>query len=411
MWHLEGHPGLEYDEPVYSSVARNLAEHGELQVRESIGVDEPYLYHPPVYFYALAGVYWAVGVSLVHARLLAASMSVVSLLLLWLFARRKPGGIAGLVTLTLIATDAWIVYTNRVGWIENFAMPLMLGGLLLYDRALNYEAPRSRRGGERARRRRTRRIVGVLYVTAGIVMGAAVTVKFNSVVVLFAVAVHWTIVRRQGREHLHLFASAAVIIVGYITTMLLLEGPEFVRQNTAQFDRSTGTYASRGTVGLDVAVRAFTHNYALYVGTLLVVMYAVALIAARLIGALRRRSWARLRGPDSLYLAWSIASIVFLGALSLEISPLHDPHADPDLSLRGKSHCGLDARISLSLAPNSPPRRRRGPLVGECRRVPGTDSPRPRERDRTGQRVRSQAPAERSFLLTSRLAFRFHSAI
>ncbi len=256
-------------------------------------------------------------------------------------------------------------------------MPLMLGELLLYDRALNYEAPRSRRGEKRAAPthspycRRSLRNGRDSH-------GRAVTVKFNSVVVLFAVAVHWTIVRRQGREHLHLFASAAVIIVGYITTMLLLEGPEFVRQNTAQFDRSTGTYASRGTVGLDVAVRAFTHNYALYVGTLLVVMYAVALIAARLFGALRRRSWARLRGPDSLYLAWSIASIVFLGALSLEISPLHDPHADPDLSLRGKSHCGLDARISLSLAPNSPPRRRRGPLVGECRRVPGTDSPRPR---------------------------------
>ena len=303
LWHLDGHPGLEYDEPVYSSVAHNLADSGALKVREPIGVNEPYLYHPPPYFYALAGVYTVTNGGLTEARMLAAVMSLLSLFLLWLLARRWPGRIAGLAVVGLVAIDGWIVYTNRVAWIENTAMPLILGGLLLYDSALHT----CRTGRKRA-----------LYLGAGAVLGLAMLVKANSVVAILAVIVHWLIVRRDTRRHLELVGVAVMVLATYSAVMTLVWGDTFIHQIAVQFDRSTGTYSSRGTVGLDVALRAFTHNYAIYVGTFALVLFAVSLIAWQIGSAVHKRSWEPLRGPDSLYLAWSIAAVVFLSALSIK---------------------------------------------------------------------------------------------
>jgi len=304
LWHLDDRPGIEYDEPVYSSVAHNLRVDGRLQVREPIDVDESYLYHPPFYFAALSVADRIDAPPLLVARMVAAIGGVLSLFLMWILLRRWPGGVAAMVVLALLALDGWIMYTNRVGWIENSGLPIMLLGLVLYARA---------RGGNAVMGS-----VARAYSAAGWALGFAAIFKLTLFVGILAVVIHWLIMRDEYDGHVRVLRGALRLIFFYFATMTLIYGREFLRQVSVQFNRSTGRYASRGVVHVSDVLSAFTHNYAAFVGTLACLVFALGLLATQLLGAIRRRSIDGLRGPDSFAIAWSLAALAFVGLLSLK---------------------------------------------------------------------------------------------
>ena len=97
---------------------------------------EPFLYQPPFYFLVLARWFSLVGASIYHARLLGviltAAMQVVLFRLLW----KIHGPTVALFAIIPVIFDGWLLYIERVSYIENALMLLIVAGFLLYQRAL-----------------------------------------------------------------------------------------------------------------------------------------------------------------------------------------------------------------------------------------------------------------------------------
>ncbi len=73
--------------------------------------------------------------------------SLVTLGLLMRLIWRLHGQLAGLVTVTFVAFDGWLLFAQRVSYIENTLMVIIVAGLLLYERACGGR----RRGGRAGR--------------------------------------------------------------------------------------------------------------------------------------------------------------------------------------------------------------------------------------------------------------------
>jgi 4-amino-4-deoxy-L-arabinose transferase-like glycosyltransferase len=140
FWQLGSRPGFDWDEPVYTDIARHLAGEDLLAAKTDYTAQpEPYLYHPPFYYMVLSLWFRLFGSGIVQARQLAACSSIVLLGLLAAFLRAHIADWSLLAT-GMIAFDGWLVFTNRVSWIENLMMPLGVAALWLYRRASNQPA-------------------------------------------------------------------------------------------------------------------------------------------------------------------------------------------------------------------------------------------------------------------------------
>jgi 4-amino-4-deoxy-L-arabinose transferase-like glycosyltransferase len=136
LWHMGVSPAWQWDEGVYYRVAVNvqrgvLSEHSHYRVPW-----EPFLYQPPFYFLLLSRWFSLVGVSIYHARLLGviltAAMQAVLFRLLW----KIHGPTVALFAIIPVIFDGWLLYIERVSYIENALMLLIVAGFLLYQRAL-----------------------------------------------------------------------------------------------------------------------------------------------------------------------------------------------------------------------------------------------------------------------------------
>jgi 4-amino-4-deoxy-L-arabinose transferase-like glycosyltransferase len=137
LWDLGRKPGWQSDETVYTDIAKNLATSGSLSEHIQYHTSwAPFLFHPPFYFLLLAGWFKVVGAGVPQARMLAVIASLVTLCLLMRLIWRLHGRGPALVTVTFLAFDGWLLYVQRVSYIENTLMVLIVAGFLLYERAL-----------------------------------------------------------------------------------------------------------------------------------------------------------------------------------------------------------------------------------------------------------------------------------
>jgi hypothetical protein len=280
LWSIGSRPGFDWDEPVYAYVA----SHG-LYAKPSFGVaSAPYLFHPPFYFGALHAWFVAFGEGIAQARVLAAIASVVTLAGLHVLVRRRLDATASLCVIAVLATDGWLVFTNRVGWIENTMMVLVVGGLLLYDR---------------------RR-----FLTAGLLLGFAVAYKHVAAYALLAVGIHWWLTREDRDGHRTLFRAAGVVIGVYVIGAAAIAGA-FVSDTGVQLQRLIGAKASRGSIGGGGALEAIIGPYKVFAPTLALSAAAVGLLAAR---AVQRRP------GDALLFSWAAASVIAFAALKLKMA-------------------------------------------------------------------------------------------
>jgi Dolichyl-phosphate-mannose-protein mannosyltransferase len=300
LWDLGAKPGWQSDETVYADVARNLATSGSLSEHIQYHTSwAPFLFHPPFYFLLLAGWFKITGAGVPQARLLSVITSLVTLCLLVRLIWRLHGPVPALVTATLLAFDGWLLFVQRVSYIENTLMVIIVAGFLLYERALR--EPSARR-----------------FVLAGAVLGFAVVFKHTGFYVLVAVLLNWLLIREEKRNHWLLLAAAGAVIAAYLAVMIPLfdQGRRdwYLQQTLVQVKRVLGLRVSRGTLSSPGEfLHLLEHQYVVFVPSLAVALTGAVVIV---LACARVRSLAPLR-RNSLLVSWSAAGILVFGASAI----------------------------------------------------------------------------------------------
>lgn len=282
-------PGVEIDENVYRSVAEHFAN-GQGIVGTPLYGNETaqyYGYQPPFYFLALGTWFKLFGSGVVEARTFSVFCSLIVLVLAAVYMRRRVAPLAGLITAGLIALDPWFIFENRIGWIENPLMILIVLALLAWDYAEKHSGIR-------------------WWVMVGAAFGAAFIFKqvAGLTIIAFAVAVivgFRTYADTWGRRIGHLAAmlgSAAAVTVAYFAVMNWVYPGVFYEQTLNQLIRATGGRTSNGSLTFSghAIYSALTSNYWLFFATALSCVIAWILMVRRFIRVRRGvDDWAGLR--------------------------------------------------------------------------------------------------------------------
>jgi glycosyltransferase involved in cell wall biosynthesis/4-amino-4-deoxy-L-arabinose transferase-like glycosyltransferase len=303
FWQLATKPDWQFDEAIYWNIAHNLQASGTLNEKITFGSPwTPFLYQPPLYLLALARWFIATGPSIYHARVLGAACSLGSLTLLWRIAWRINGPRAALYMIAPIAFDGWLLFVQRVSYIENVTLLLVVAGMLLYQRAI--DSPSWHR-----------------FVVAGLVVGLAVCVKYTGLYAIVTILLCWATLRRSHKGHLILLVGAiGVLAAEQIALVLLFDVPGhdwFINQSSTQIGRVLGVGMSRGTLGSPFALlHLLFAQYKVFLPSFAVAVAALVLAVIKLVRCYRQRTAAPLR-PQALLYSWAIAGVVVFGFSSL----------------------------------------------------------------------------------------------
>jgi 4-amino-4-deoxy-L-arabinose transferase-like glycosyltransferase len=303
LWHLGVSPAWQWDEAVYYRVSMNV-QRGVLSEHSHFGVDwEPFLYQPPFYFLLLSRWFSMVGASIYHARLLGvlltAAMQAALFRLLW----KIHGPLVALFAIIPVIFDGWLLYIERVSYIENALMLLIVAGFLLYQRAL--ERPSWQR-----------------FAVAGAIIGFAGSFKQTGVYALLAVLLCWLIMRRAHKGHLVLLGVALAVLIAYISVMVPLFDPVghdwFIGQSTTQVRRVLGLQHSGGTLtSAGGVLHLLAAQYRFFVPSVLLALAAFLTVARRALQCYLARSWEPAQG-NALLFSWLVTGIVVFGLSSLK---------------------------------------------------------------------------------------------
>jgi 4-amino-4-deoxy-L-arabinose transferase-like glycosyltransferase len=303
LWRLGISPAWQWDEAVYLRVSANV-QHGVLAEHSVYGLPwEPFLYQPPLFFDVQSRWFDLVGASMYHARLFGVGCTAVMQVLLFRLLYRLHGPRNALFAVLPVIFDGWLLYIERVSYIENALMILVVLGFLLYARAL--DSPSWWR-----------------FLLAGLALGAAASFKQTGAYVVVAVLVCWLIIRRQHRGHFVLLAGALVVVVGYLWLMVYKYDapghPWFIDQSLVQVRRVLGLQKSGGTLtSPGGALHLLTQQYKYFVPSLLIAGCAVMMALRRTWQCYRARSWVPVQQNALLY-SWLVTGLVVFGASSLK---------------------------------------------------------------------------------------------
>jgi 4-amino-4-deoxy-L-arabinose transferase-like glycosyltransferase len=303
LWRLGISPAWQWDEAVYWRVSASVQQ-GVLAEHSVYGLPwEPFLYQPPVYFLVVAQWFNLIGASIFHARLLGiiwtVGMQIVLFRLLW----RIHGPRLAATAILPIIFDGWLLYIERVSYIENALMMLIVTAFLLYQRAL--DQPSWQR-----------------FAVAGLAVGAAGSFKQTGAYVLVSVLLCWLISSKEHRGHFILLGSAAIVIAAYLFTMVrmydLRGHPWFIDQSLVQVKRVLGLQKSGGTLTTPGgALHLLTAQYRYFVPSLMLGATALVIALRRTWQCYRARNWSPAQ-PNALLYAWLATGVVIFGFSSLK---------------------------------------------------------------------------------------------
>lgn len=303
LWHLGVSPAWQWDEAVYYRVSENV-QRGVLSEHSVYGVHwEPFLYQPPFYFLVLSRWFSIVGASIYHARLLGvvltAAMQTVLFRLLW----KIHGTTVAMFAIIPVIFDGWLMYIERVSYIENALMVIIATGFLLYQRAL--ERPSWQR-----------------FALAGAVIGFAGSFKQTGVYTVLAVLLCWLILRRAHRGHLIMVGVALAVITAYVAVMIVLfDVPGYdwyIGQSTTQIRRVLGLQYSGGTLtSASGVLHLLAAQYRFFVPSVLLALAAFLVVARRVLQCYRARNWEPAQ-DNALLFSWLVTGIVVFGLSSLK---------------------------------------------------------------------------------------------
>ncbi|HEY1013333.1 MAG TPA: glycosyltransferase family 39 protein [Herpetosiphonaceae bacterium] len=284
-------PGWELDEVVYAKIGQNMLRTGA----PSLVGGAPYLSHPPFYFSLLSAWFGMFGAGILQARIFAALSQLVALLVAYRLVRLVAGRAAALITLLFLVLEGWLVFTARIGWIENGQLILIGGALIAYQHAI------TRNGAWR-------------YALAGALMGASIIYKHIALFLVVFVALEWFVRGRgRAREYGMLAGSLALVVAAYVGGMVAVWGDAFIQQNMNQVLRTFGAVDSPGlNYDLGTAISAAASRYWMFFSTVIVFVVGVPLALYRGYQLVRRRG-----GQPSILVSWAVAVVVFLGVIAL----------------------------------------------------------------------------------------------
>jgi 4-amino-4-deoxy-L-arabinose transferase-like glycosyltransferase len=303
LWRLGVSPAWQFDESIYFRVSENM-QHRALAEHAVYGQPfQPFLYQPPMFFEIESRWFDLVGASIYHARLFGVLCTAVMQVLLFRLLIRLHGLRVALLAVLPVLFDGWLLYIERVSYIENALMILVVFGFLLYARAL--DAPSLRR-----------------FFLAGLALGAAASFKQTGAYVIVAVVFCWLIMRRNHRGHLVLLGGALLVIAAYVALMIVKYDPAghpwYVHQSLVQIRRVLGLQQSGGTLtSLSGALHLLTQQYKYFLPSAVLGVGAIVLALRRTWQCYRARSWAPVRSNAVLY-AWLLTGVVVFGASSLK---------------------------------------------------------------------------------------------
>jgi 4-amino-4-deoxy-L-arabinose transferase-like glycosyltransferase len=303
FWSLSSRPGWQYDEGVYTGVAANLLEHGTINEHITYGAAwSPDLYQPPFYFIVLARWFALTGVSIYHARIFGVLCALGTLTLLWRLLIRVHGDRVALYSMIPIVGDGWLMYVQRISYMENLLLLLVVAGMLVYQRAL--DTPSRWR-----------------FVVAGLVLGCAAAFKYTGIYVIGAVLLCWLITRRAHRKHLALLGGAAASFCGAILYEVLAfdtRGHDWWWQDTrVQVRRVVGVQSSGGTLtSPTAALHLLFAQYDVFAPSFLIALLTLFLALRRLWTCYRERDWRPVSANPLLW-SWMASALVIFGFSSL----------------------------------------------------------------------------------------------
>lgn len=310
FWQIGRSPAYDYDEPVYTRIASNLNHYGIMSARMETGTPMvTYNFHPPYYFRMLAKWFQLFGEGIASARTMAACMSIVVLGLLFVLLKRQVGWGWAYVGTLVLAFDGWLLFENRMSYIENTLMVFIVAGILVYQAAGMMPPSRYR-------------LKASLYILAGVVIGFASMFKYIGAYVILAILINWLITRRENRYHLLMMGFLAGVVAAVLAYLVMRPGGSAYWQAiTIQFQRTDGTVSSSGNITtLSDALGPLINQYRIYAFTLMAAGIAGLLMIFRLGQAAYLRSIDRIR-PNSLFYAWAMA-----GSIMIVASKLRFPH-------------------------------------------------------------------------------------
>jgi 4-amino-4-deoxy-L-arabinose transferase-like glycosyltransferase len=303
FWSLSSRPGWQYDEGVYTGVAANLLEHGTVNEHITYGAAwSPDLYQPPFYFVVLARWFALTGVSIYHARIFGVLCALGALTLLWRLLVRMHGDRAALYAMVPIMLDGWLMYVQRISYMENMLLLLVVAGMLLYQRAL--DTPTWRR-----------------FVIAGVMLGCAAAFKYTGVYVIGAVLLCWMITHRAHLKHLALLGSAmASSGIAILCEVLAFDTPGhdwWLQDTTVQVHRVFGIQPSGGTLtSPTAALHLLLAQYDVFAPSFLIALVTLVMALRRLWVCYRQRDWRPVSANPLLW-SWMAAALVIFGFSSL----------------------------------------------------------------------------------------------
>jgi 4-amino-4-deoxy-L-arabinose transferase-like glycosyltransferase len=306
FWRLGNAPDWQYDEGVYYRIAQNVAMHGTLNEHISYGATwTPYLFHPPFYFLLLAKWFDLFGAGIVQARVLGVLSSLMMLTILFRLLWKIYGARPALFALTLIISDGWLAYVQRISYMENVLELIIVAGILLYQRALDH--PSWQR-----------------FLVAGLVMGFAAVFKETGVYILVAVGIYCFITRREYWGHQIFYGTAVSVILVYIMVMIhdfSYGGHVWFIQDTAiQMRRTFGFRSSGGTLTSPGAfVHLIIHQYAVFTPSLFAMLGGISIVVRDIARCVHARSWQPVEGKELLF-SWAAAGLLVFGISSLKFS-------------------------------------------------------------------------------------------
>jgi hypothetical protein len=306
FWHLGVKPGWQSDEPVYTSIAGNLLRHGTLNEHLQAGLGwVPFLWHPPFYFLLLSGWFHLFGIGIPQARVLSVVSSLVMFCVLFRLVWKLYDAKLALATVGLLLFDGWLIFAQRVSYIENTLILIIVVTVLLYQRALE-------------------RPTFVRFVVAGLALGAGVIFKHTGIYLIVGLALHWVIVRKEHRKHALMFAVAGVVMAAYVVWMITAfdfgHHDWYLTQSLIQLERSFGFRAGPGTLTSPLkAIQLLSRQYYIFLPSLMLALASTVLMIVRSVQCVRHRSIEPLRA-NTLLFAWAAGGILSFALLSLRFS-------------------------------------------------------------------------------------------
>ena len=298
FYQIQTRPGFEWDEPIYATIAENTAKYGyPVFVTEEGATPQINLYHPPFDHYLKGFWYQAVdGEGVGPARILSAIESILLLILVYLVTRQLGGRKVALVALLFVATDGWLIYTNRLNLIENGMMPIGVLGIFFYVLA-------------------TKKGKLFYYFLAGGVLALAAIYKHTGLAFLLVPAFNLLLSRKNFPQHILLFSVSALTVLGYVASSYFIFGEEFLTQTLVQIRRALGMVPSRAlSYNFFEILPEIVSRYWFFFTTIICLVIGLSTIIIRLTGDPLKK-----KGPTrSIILSWSIAATVFLIIISLK---------------------------------------------------------------------------------------------